>query len=64
MAKLNVNNFFELSFSWYEEYSPVFYIGPEKTSQKQFEKLCDSLLAEASEKVVEKLFKNIIFRIL
>ena len=47
------DSIFELYYSWYEDYAPVFLIGPNMT-EEDFQVLCKSLLAEAGKLAVKQ----------
>ncbi len=43
---------FILSHSYYDEYRPHYFLGPDDISQEDFKNLCDSLLDQAAHKSV------------
>lgn len=44
---------YELSYSWYEDYSPILLVSETEYTLEEWERLCDSLLDEATELAIK-----------
>ena len=51
---MDTNKLFEVSYSWYEEYCPTLFLGPENITEEEFSNLCKCLLPVAARNAVLK----------